>query len=82
MKLIPSVLFAGQHLTEAVALLAVYGSQHGPATQQLADVEVLHVKCFFHTISDGCCCCPGLGKILLQQKMEIMECFMPKGNVE
>lgn len=35
---------------------------------------------FFHNL--GCCCCPGLGEVLPQQKMEIMECFMPKGNVE
>lgn len=35
-----------------------------------------------HTIFNGCCCCPGLGKVLLQQKLEIMECFMPKGNGE
>jgi len=77
------VLFAGQHLVEAITFMALCGSQRSPAMQQLSDAGVLHVKCFFHnTISDGCCCCPGLGKILLQQQMEIMECFMPKGNAE
>lgn len=52
----------------------VYGSWHGPATQQLTEVGSTPLKCFFsflNTISDGCCCYPGLGKILLQQKMEI-----------
>lgn len=28
---------------------AMYSSLHGPATQQLAEVEVLHVKCLFFT---------------------------------